>query len=228
MVSRSSPCARVSCPQRNRMATSRLTPASPGCATPGRWAGPCRPRRTRVPQRARKTATMSFSNVLTPSLKPPGRPLRLTFMRVLVFMIAVVCAASTLAACGTERQAAANQPARGAASTAAPRARTPVSLTAVSNGTTVRLFRGQSVSVVLRGSALSWHVPAATGTAVRRTGASGGYPGHQPARATFVATWPGRAVLSSVNDIACLHARPSCAVAQRSWRVVVFVTGPHS
>jgi uncharacterized membrane protein len=103
-----------------------------------------------------------------------------------------------------------------------------VPLTAVSNGTTVRLFRGQSVSVVLRGSALSWHVPAATGRAVRRTGASGGYPGHQPARATFVATWPGRAVLSSVNDIACLHARPSCAVAQRSWRVVVFVTGPHS
>jgi uncharacterized membrane protein len=92
----------------------------------------------------------------------------------------------------------------------------------------VRLFRGQSVSVVLRGSALSWHVPAATGRAVRRTGASGGYPGHQPARATFVATWPGRAVLSSVNNIACLHARPSCAVAQRSWRVVVFVTGPHS
>ena len=32
----------------------------------------------------------------------------------------------------------------------------------------------------------------------------------------------------SFDDTACLHARPSCAVAQRSWRVVVFVTGPHS
>jgi hypothetical protein len=103
-----------------------------------------------------------------------------------------------------------------------------VPLTAVSNSTTVRLFRSQSVSVALRGTALSWHVPAATGTAVPRTSASGGYPGHQPERATFLATWPGRAILSSFDDIACLHARPSCAVAQRSWRVVVFVTGPHS
>jgi hypothetical protein len=103
-----------------------------------------------------------------------------------------------------------------------------VALTAVSNGKTVRLFRGQSVSVVLRGTALSWHIPAATGGAVRRISASGGYPAHQPARATFVATWPGRAILSSVNDATCLHTRPACAIAQRSWRVVVFVTGPHS
>jgi len=143
-------------------------------------------------------------------------------------MIAVAWAAGTVAACGTEQQASASHPAVSTASTATSGARTPVSLTAVSNGTTMRLFRGQSVSVVLRGTALSWHVPAATGTAVRRTSASGGYPGHQPARATFLATWPGRAVLSSINDTACLHARPSCAVAQRSWRVVVFVTGPRS
>ena len=143
-------------------------------------------------------------------------------------MIAVVCAAGTVTACGTEQQASASHPAVGTASTATSGARTPVSLTAVSNGTTMRLFRGQSVSVALRGTALSWHVPAATGRAVRRTSASGGYPGHQPARATFLATWPGRAVLSSFDDTACLHARPPCAVAQRSWRVVVFVTGPHS
>jgi hypothetical protein len=149
-------------------------------------------------------------------------------VKVLVFMIAVVWAAGAVAGCGAEGQASASHPAIGAAPTATSRARTPVSLTAVSDGTTMRLFRGQSVSVVLRGSALSWHVPAATGRAVRRTSASGGYPGHQPARATFLATWPGRAVPSSFNDIACLHARPSCAVAQRSWRVVVFVTGPHS
>jgi hypothetical protein len=143
-------------------------------------------------------------------------------------MIAIVCAAGAAAGCGTERQASASHPGVSAASTATSQARTPVSLTAFSDGTTVRLFRGQSVSVVLRGTALSWHLPAATGRAVRRISASGGYPGHQPARATFLATWPGRAVLSSFDDIACLHARPSCAVAQRSWRVVVFVTGPHS
>jgi hypothetical protein len=149
-------------------------------------------------------------------------------VKVLGFITAAVCAACAVTACGTERQASASHPAASAAPTTTSRARTPVTLTAASNGTTVRLFRGQPVSVELRGTALSWHIPAATGTAVRRTSASGGYPGHQPARATFLATWPGRAVLTSVNDIACLHARPSCAVAQRSWRVVVFVTGPHS
>jgi hypothetical protein len=143
-------------------------------------------------------------------------------------MIAVVLAVGAVAACGTQRQASASHPAGGTASTAPSRARPPVSLTAASNGATVRLFRGQSVSVVLRGTALSWHVPVATGRAVRRTSASGGYPGRQPARATFLATWPGRAVLGSVDDTACLHARPSCMVAQRAWRVVVFVTGPHS
>jgi hypothetical protein len=143
-------------------------------------------------------------------------------------MIAVAGVVSTVAACGIGRQASASHPADGAASTATSRARPPVSLTAASNGTTVRLFRGQSVSVVFRGTALSWHVPVATGRSVRRASATGGYPGHQPARATFLATWPGRAVLRSFDDVACLHTRPSCGVAQRSWQVVVFVTGPHS
>jgi hypothetical protein len=143
-------------------------------------------------------------------------------------MIAVVWVAGAVAACGTERQASTGQPADSTASAAKPPARAPVSLTVLSNGKTVRLFRGQSVTVVLRPAGLSWHVPAATGRAVRRTSASGGYPGRQPARATFLATSPGRATLGSIDDIACLHARPSCAVVQRSWQVVVFVTGPHS
>jgi hypothetical protein len=143
-------------------------------------------------------------------------------------MIAVVWVAGAIAACGTERQASTGQPAGSTASAATSPAHAPVPLTVLSNGRTVRLFRGQSVTVVLRRAGLSWHVPAATGRAVRRTSASGGYPGRQPARATFLAASPGRAILSSVDDIACLHAQPSCAVAQLSWRVVVFVTGPHS
>jgi hypothetical protein len=165
-----------------------------------------------------------FGNILTP--KPPSRPLRPSVMRALVCMIAVVWAAAAIAACGTERQASTGYPADGTASVAKPPAHAPVSLTVVSNGRTVRLFKGQSVTVVLRRGGLAWHVPAATGKAVRRTGASGGYPGRRPARATFLAASPGRAILSSFDDIACLHARPSCEIAQRSWRVVVFVTGP--
>ena len=92
------------------------------------------------------------------------------------------------------------------------------------NGATVRLSTGQSVTVVLSPhSAFSWHVPAVTGTAVRRTSASGGYPGRAPARATFQAERPGRAVLSAVNDTACLHSQPACLPPQQSWQVVVFV-----
>jgi hypothetical protein len=170
-----------------------------------------------------KTAMIPFGNILTP--EPPSRPLRPTAMRALACMIAVVFAAAAVAACGTERQAFTGHPADSAAK---PPAHTPVSLTVVSNGRTVRLFRGQSVTVVLRRAGLAWHVPAATGRAVRRTSASGGYPGRQAARATFLAAWPGRAILSSFDDIACRHALPSCEIAQRSWRVVVFVTGPHS
>jgi len=74
-------------------------------------------------------------------------------MRVLVFMAAVIWAACTVAACGAERQA--SQPSGQSTASTAPGARTPVSLTAVSNGRTVWLFRGQSVSVVLRGAGLS-------------------------------------------------------------------------
>jgi hypothetical protein len=129
-------------------------------------------------------------------------------------MIAVVWAAGAVTACGTERQASTRHPADNTASAAKPAAHAPVSLTALSDGMTIGLFRGQSVAVVLRPAGLSWHVPTVTGRAVRRTSASGGYPGRQPARATFLAASPGRAILSSFDDIACLHARPFCVVAQ--------------
>lgn len=102
------------------------------------------------------------------------------------------------------------------------------SLTLADNEATVRVSTGQVVTVVLgRHGALSWHVPVAIGTAVRRTGASGGYPGKAPARAVFLAEQPGRAVLTSVDDAACLHSHPACMVPQRSWRVTVIVRAAH-
>lgn len=96
-------------------------------------------------------------------------------------------------------------------------------LTVADNGATVRLSTGQSVTVVLSPHALSWHVPAVTGTSVRRTSASGGYPARAPARATFRAEQPGRAILSAVDDAACLHRQPACMVPQQLWRVVIIV-----
>lgn len=101
----------------------------------------------------------------------------------------------------------------------------PAVLTVADNGARVRLHPGQRVTVTLTAQGvLSWDVPTGEGGAVRRTGASGGYPGKQPARATFVAVQAGTAVLSATSDTACLHARPPCELAQQAWRVTVVVT----
>jgi len=82
------------------------------------------------------------------------------------------------------------------------------------------------VTVVLSPrSSLSWHVPVVIGTAVLRTGASGGYPGKAPARATFRAERPGRAILIAADDAACLHSQPPCEIRQRMWQVVVIIAG---
>jgi hypothetical protein len=97
-------------------------------------------------------------------------------------------------------------------------------LTVAANGTIVHLSTGQSVTVVLRRSALSWHIPAVAGAAVRRTSGSGGYPGTAPAQATFQAVRPGHAILSAADDAACLHSQPACMMPQRLWRVEVIVT----
>jgi hypothetical protein len=99
-------------------------------------------------------------------------------------------------------------------------------LTVADTGVTVRLRAGQQVDVTLASEGFfSWHVPTATGAAVRRVSASGGYPGRQPARAAFLAVRPGGAVLDTINDTACLHAQPACLPAQQEWRVTVIVTG---
>lgn len=101
----------------------------------------------------------------------------------------------------------------------------PASLTAADNGATVRLSAGQSITVTLvPAPPFSWHLPAATGSIIHRTDASGGYPERSPARATFRAIRPGRAVLSGIDDARCLHAPHPCMLPQRSWQVVIIVT----
>lgn len=97
-------------------------------------------------------------------------------------------------------------------------------LTVADNGRTIRVAAGHSVTVVLGRNGLAWHIPAASSTVLRRTSASGGYPGRAPARATFLAVRPGRAQLSAADDAACLHAQPACMLPQRAWVVSVVVT----
>jgi hypothetical protein len=102
----------------------------------------------------------------------------------------------------------------------------PATLTVADNGAVVRLRTGQQVAVTLTPGALfSWHVPAAAGAAVRRVSASGGYPSQQPARAAFLAVQPGEAMLTTINDTACLHAQPACEPPQQEWRATIIVTG---
>lgn len=102
----------------------------------------------------------------------------------------------------------------------------PATLTTADNGATVRLRRGQRVTVTLGSEGLfSWHLPAVAGAAVKRFGSSGGYPGRQPARATFLAVRPGTAALTALDDTACLHAQPACEPAQQAWRVTIIVIG---
>jgi hypothetical protein len=145
-------------------------------------------------------------------------------MPALVCRAAFVAASAVwLSACGT-----ATSPVPGGGSPPGSPGSPGASLTLADNGATIRVSTGQVVAVALsQRGAFGWHVPVAIGTAVRRTSASGGYPGKAPARAAFRAEQPGRAVLASADDIACLHSHPACLVPQRSWRVTVIVMAAH-
>jgi hypothetical protein len=118
-------------------------------------------------------------------------------------------------------------PARPQGGTPSQPASKSASLTAADNGATARLTTGQSITVTLvPAPPFSWHLPAATGSTIHRTEASGGYPERNPARAVFRAAHPGRAVLSAIDDAQCLHASHPCMLPQRSWHVMIIVTRP--
>lgn len=127
-----------------------------------------------------------------------------------------VLALAVLAGCGSQSAATG-----GDHSPAVP----ATTVTAADNGATVRLSVGRSLAVRLDpAGGMSWHLPATDGAALRRASASGGYPRHGPALATFAAVAPGRVKLHSITDTACLHAQPACSLAQRTWQVTVVVT----
>jgi hypothetical protein len=97
-------------------------------------------------------------------------------------------------------------------------------LSVASNGARVRLRVGQLVAVVLASRGLAWDVPKSSGSALRRSSVSGGYPAALPARAVFRAVRRGASSLTSVTDAKCLHAQPRCEISQRLWQVTVIVT----
>ena len=92
------------------------------------------------------------------------------------------------------------------------------------SGRTIRVHVGDIIRVRLPGgSSGGYHRPKSTATPVRRTWATGGYPGDEDARAHFVADHHGRADLVASDDYACLHTTPRCMVPQRLWVVHVRV-----
>jgi hypothetical protein len=105
--------------------------------------------------------------------------------------------------------------------------RTPagrVTLTAADNGATIAVRTGQMITVNLRArGVLSYHQPRASGPALARVWASGGYPARRAAMARFRALHPGTSDLVSVTDARCLHMSPRCAFPQVFWRVTVIV-----
>jgi hypothetical protein len=169
-------------------------------------------------------------------------------MRTLTLFTVIVLAAAAAAACGTqpgEPSGGAPAPGGSAAATRtasvpptgreagtspppaspAPTLTGPATLSEADNGVSVRLSAGQTVTVVLPSQGmLSWHLPAAAGIVVRRISAAGGYPGHRPAQATFLATQRGSTTLKAVNDAACLHAQPACTVPQQTWQATITVS----
>jgi hypothetical protein len=100
-----------------------------------------------------------------------------------------------------------------------------VTVTAASSGTTIAMRIGQVITVNLGSSrgVTSYHQPHASGTALRRLWARGGYPARTPATAGFRATHAGTSELTSITDASCLHTRPRCTFPQLSWRVSVIV-----
>jgi hypothetical protein len=102
-----------------------------------------------------------------------------------------------------------------------------VTVTTSDDGTTVVIVRGQTITVVLGGQGMvEWNRPLLGGSlpgVLRQVSASGGYPSSAPARATFRAVRAGTEAILSATNARCLHARPACAIAQRSWLVKVVV-----
>lgn len=95
-------------------------------------------------------------------------------------------------------------------------------LTKSDSGATVQLSIGEPVRVSLPAE---YDPPAATGNALARSAISGGYPTRRPVDATFTAVRGGRADITTGTDYPCLHATPSCEIAQSGWVVHVIVIG---
>lgn len=110
-------------------------------------------------------------------------------------------------------------PASGSASVTPP-AGADMTVTAADNGTTVTVFAGQTLGVVLPAD---YRPPTVYGAALAQQSSTGGYPTGQPVSALFRAVAPGNSDLSSQTDNACHYTTPPCAAPVVLWLVHVKV-----
>jgi hypothetical protein len=187
--------------------------------------------------KSQQLVTASFSGC---PAEPASVACRSPGMRVLIVALCLT-ASLPLAACAAARSPAADgtsppTPPGGTASATPKHVTTPAAsttpptppstltgphtLTKDHTGATLTLSVGEAVKVSLEAE---YQVPRATGNALTRTAAFGGFPTGRPVEATFTAIRPGNAELITATDYPCLHATPKCGVAQQLWRIHVVV-----
>jgi hypothetical protein len=98
-------------------------------------------------------------------------------------------------------------------------------LTDANNRATVTVATGARLTIDLTSEpgAYAWDRPRLTGAGLRLVSVAGGYPARGPMMAVLLATSPGTVMVSSVGDFPCLHSRPVCALAVRSWTIQVII-----
>ncbi|MFI7426696.1 cellulose binding domain-containing protein [Micromonospora sp. NPDC049836] len=110
-------------------------------------------------------------------------------------------------------------PASGSPSVTPP-AGADLTITTADNGTTVTVFAGQALGVVLPAD---YRPPTVSGVALAQQSSTGGYPTGQPVSALYRAVAPGDSDLSSQTDNACHHTTPPCGAPVALWLVHVKV-----
>jgi hypothetical protein len=97
-----------------------------------------------------------------------------------------------------------------------------VVVTEADSGKSYTLLKGDRLVVQLHDSSYEWTEPASSNdTVLHRTGGSGG----TSASATFSATAPGSADVTSTGDLPCRKATPPCMAPSRLFQVSVTVVG---
>jgi hypothetical protein len=97
----------------------------------------------------------------------------------------------------------------------------PTVLTQQQNGAIVELKVGERV---LLAPGTDWVPPKITGVGLRVVAVSGGYPSHEPLKATLLAVAVGTSYIDDYTDAACFHETPRCLRPVQELHFTVVIT----